>query len=333
MRNVGVSMKRVIGKRSPMIQSVSAVRTMKEDPRARAFEEMAKLFSAAANSDALKIFYAAEGGITNSTHAIKEMGLTQKRYYTHLKRLIDVGLIEKVEGAYRHTTLGKICYKMAEALSNTLSYRERLNLIDKLTKAKNISLEESEEIMRAILKDMNIVPGERLSDIIGPVKMADTWDKVVTDVIEYINKAEESIHFATQYLDSRVVEAIFMASQRGVELNFLITDKDQVSTGLKILIGSLFTNPRALRSLVQLFMSPKLKVRTVELPYTFIVVDRSLAMVEVVKPYTKKFSLAFFFHNRRLCERLIESFNVLWDRGTEIKTLFDRFLKEKAVTI
>jgi predicted transcriptional regulator len=49
------------------------------------------------------------------------MDLTQKKYYTHLKRLIDADLIERVDGAYRHTTLGKIGFKLAEAFKTAIS--------------------------------------------------------------------------------------------------------------------------------------------------------------------------------------------------------------------
>ena len=311
-----------------MLAPIQVTEVQREDSQAKAFAELEELFSAAASVDAIKIFFAAKNGIKSSTQAINELDLTQKKYYTHLKRLIDAGLVERNDGAYRHTTLGKICFKLTEALITATSQKDRLDLVDRLTKAKNITVEETEEIMRTILKDTNIVPGERISDILGPVRMADTWEKVVQDVTEYINQAEENVYFATQYLDTKVVEAIFGASNRGVKLNFLISDKNQISSGMKILISSLFTNPKALKSLFSMLTSPVLQVRTVDIPYTFIVVDRKVAMVEVTKPFTKAFSLAFFFHNEKLCERLIESFNILWDHGTEIGKLFDGFMKE-----
>jgi hypothetical protein len=52
-----------------------------------------------------------------------------------------------------------------------------------------------------------------------------------------------------------------------------------------------------------------------------VVVDRKYSMVEVAKPFTKSFSLGFFFHNEKLSERLIESFDVLWEKGSEVSIL------------
>ncbi len=309
-----------------MVPTIQITDVQRENPQDRVFAELEILFSAAANIEAIKIFFAAKDGIKSSTQAIRDLNLTQKKYYTYLKRLIDAGLVERVNGVYQHTTLGKIGFKLAEAFMNAVTQKDRLDLIDRLSKAKNITLDETEEIMRAILKDTNIIPGDRITDILGPVRMADTWEKVVEDVVEYINKAKEEIYFATQYLDSKVVEAIFKASDRGVKFNFLISDKNQMLNGMKFLVSTFFTNPKALKTIFEIISSSNLKVRTVDLPYTFIIVDKKVAMVEVTKPYTKTFSLAFFFHNERLCERLIDSFNLLWERGNEVG-MFEGLLK------
>ncbi|MEM2936221.1 MAG: hypothetical protein QW231_03495, partial [Candidatus Bathyarchaeia archaeon] len=71
----------------------------KEDSLFKSFAEMERVISALANQDAIKIFYAAGEGIRSSTEAIKKLGLTQKRYYTHLRNLTEAGLIQKGEEA------------------------------------------------------------------------------------------------------------------------------------------------------------------------------------------------------------------------------------------
>jgi DNA-binding MarR family transcriptional regulator len=321
-----MAMKKVIGKKRFAMAPTQVAEVKSEDPQTEAFTEMENVFSAAANIDAIKIFYAAKNGISNSTEAIKELDLTQKRYYTHLKRLIEAGLIEKDDGAYRYTTLGKISYKLGEAFTNAISQRDRLDLVDRLTKAKNITLEETEEIMRAILKDTNIVPGERISDLLGPVRMSDTWDKVVQDVVEYIDDAQEEVYFATQYLDMKVVESLLKAAQRNVHMKFLVGELKNVNSAVHVLLKSLLTNHKQLKFLFNFVKSPELQIRHVELPYTFVIVDGKYSMVEVAQPYTKSFSLAFFFHNEKLSERLKESFETLWENASEVSVL-ERFVK------
>jgi len=321
-------MKRVIGKGPSAMAPVSLVKNEEEDSQSTMFAEMEKIFSVGSHSDALKIFYATKEGIDSSTKAIKELNLTPKRYYTHLKALIDAGLIGREENIYKHTTLGRVCFKLMEALRSTISQRDRLDLVDRVKKAKDLSLEETEEIMRAILKDANIAPGERIADFLGPVRMADTWEKVVSDVIEYLEGASESVYFATQHFDMKVAEAVLGANERGLKMYFLTNKIEQASNKLKFAVQSLFASPRTLRSLFKVLDSPEFHVRFVNVPYSFIVIDEKIAMVEVTEPLTNAFSLAFFFFNERLCRKLVDSFFRLWEKSTETKTWFDKILKQ-----
>ncbi len=310
-----------------MLPFMQVAEVQRENPQDKAFVELKELFSAAASIDAIKIFYAAKDGIKSSTQAIRDLDLTQKKYYTHLKRLIDAGLVERADGAYRHTTLGKIGFKLSEAFTNAISQKDRLDLIDRLTKAKNITIDETEEIMRAILKDTNIVPGERITDILGPVRMADTWEKVVEDVIEYMDRAEKNVYIATQYFDMRVVEAVVRACERGIKMYFLTNEKENIIERLHVVLRSLLINPKSFKSLFSLLNSPDINIRYRDFPYTFIIIDEKVAMVEVPKPYSRTFSLGFFFHNERICKKLIESFNVLWEKGTDVKTVVSKSIK------
>jgi DNA-binding MarR family transcriptional regulator len=311
-------MKRVIGKGPSLMAPVEVVQVKEEDPQTKAFAELETLFSAAASIDAIKIFFSAKDGIKSSTQAIRELDLTQKRYYTNLKRLIDAGLVERVEGAYRHTTLGKIGFKLTETLMIAVGQKDRLDLVDRLSKAKNITVDETQEIMRAILKDTHIVPGDRITDLLGPIRMADTWDKLVRDVIEYIDNSKEEISFASQYLDMGVVESIFRAAQRNVRMKFLVGEEKNITNAIQLLLKTLLTDPETLKFLFRFVKSSELQIRRVDLPYTFIVVDGKYSMVEVTKPYTKSFSLAFFFHSEKLSQMLKESFDKLWENGNEV---------------
>jgi len=311
----------MIGRKSSMAPSAPLIRVEKEDAQAEIFKQLERIFSAGSSIDALKIFCATKDGIESSTQAIKKLGLTQKRYYTNLKRLIDVGLVEKVDGKYVHTTLGKIVYKLMEALKGALDQKDKLELVDRLLKAKSLSAEETEEIMRAILKDANIIPGERITDILGPVRMADTWEKVVQDVVEYIDKAEEEIFFASRYYDMQVMEAVLRASQRQVKMYFLADKEMKIPRIARIFLSSLLTNRDALSAFFNLLKSPRFKIKYASLPYSFIVVDREYSMVEVATPLKKTFSLAFLFHSKKLSERLLESFMLLWEKGSEVNIL------------
>ncbi len=68
------------------------------------------ILSALANRDSLEIFELASHGLDATTSVLEEHGFTRKRYYVHLKELVDLGLICKDSRKYIHTALGRKVY-------------------------------------------------------------------------------------------------------------------------------------------------------------------------------------------------------------------------------
>jgi len=204
----------------------------------------------------------------------------------------------------------KLCLQMAEILSKALSQRERLDVLTRIGRLEGIGVDQMEAIAK-VLANVNI------EGLISPVKMCDTWKGVVETVNSYLEKAEETIYFATKYFDYRTIESIIMAIQRGVKFRSLI-DKS-LSTGIKSrvkLLGSMISHPRMFKLFYDFVGSAEEISRYVDLPYTFIVIDGRYAMIEITNPLTNAFYVAFFFHNGEICKRLIENFKMLWEKGT-----------------
>jgi len=197
--------------------------------------------------------------------------------------------------------------------------------MDRINKSKSISLEETKEISRAI--SIGPIGGLAESDLISSVRVADTYEKLVSDVIEYVEKAQEKIYFATKYFDARVAEALLRSIKRGVETVFLSGDTEAVSKRISMM-RTLISNPSMIRFFFEFISSKDFKVRCVDLPYTFIVIDGKDAMIEVTKPATGAFSMAFFFSDEKLCERLIETFEGLWSKGSEMTGFIGKSLGE-----
>jgi len=317
---VGASMKRVIGRKTSMSPSARFIHVRKKEEQDSLFKHLERVFSAASSIDALKIFYTANEGIESSTRTIEKLGLTQKRYYTNLKRLIDTGLVEKVDGKYVHTTFGKITYKLIEALKGALDQKDKLDLIDRILKTKNLSMEETEEIMRALLKDVNLIPDGRITDILGPIRIVESWEKVVQEIIKYIDKAEEEVLFACRYYDMHILEACLTAAQRQVKVHYLVDKELKVSRMTQMFLSFLFTNHYEQNDFSDLLKFP-FKIKYVNLPYSFLVIDGEYSMVEVSTPLSRNFSFAFLFHNKKISERLSLCFSELWERGSNINVL------------
>lgn len=290
--------------------------------------DMAQILSTLDNEDALQIFSATKDGIRNSTYAIKDLGLTKKKYYTRLKQLQDSGLIEKIRGIYRHTIFGSACYRLGEVFSKILSNRDHF---DMLTRLKNVDAFSSAE-KRKVTEALSIDETFGLSNLLSPVLMIDDYESLVREAVGLIDRAESEVYLATQYFDMQVVEANLRGIKRGVKFSFLYKIVDSTYDRLRMMMSMAFSSPRIFKFFYEWLRSDDLSIRLVDLPYTFLIVDRKHGLVELKKPYEDAFSLAFIFESRILCSKLIETFNSLWDRGSKADSIMDSLeKKEKSI--
>jgi len=274
-----------------------------------------EILSSLANSDSLRIFLACHEGIESSTKTIEEIGLTQKRYYTWLKRLIDAGLVEKRENAYAQTMLGKFCYRLGTALSNAVERRDQLELADKLMKADTFSTKDKEEILHTISKS-DLIGIASLSDVVHEVKMVENQDDLIGDIAEFINNAKESVYIAVCGADARVLNAAASAVERGVKFSFLGSEEKQLSEDMQTL--KMILTPAMVKTMQKLISSKGLSVRLAEkLPYNFYVIDDEYGVLELQYPSYDGFCVAFEFRNELFCKELVSAFNSLYEKGNE----------------
>ena len=270
------------------------------------------ILDALAHEDAIKIFIYAKNGITNSTVAIRDMELTQKRYYTRLKLLLDAGILEKREQGYRYTFLGTILHQMSGSFKAVLEQKDRLELANKLRKSKTLSLEEKKNLMNLItptaLTEVN------LQDMLSPVRMVDNYEEMIKNSIELIEKTERNLYVASRYSDIRVIEAILRASNRGVEMRFLSAKLD-LSQRLNVL-RALFS-PNTFSLFLKMTKELSSIIKQIELPYSFIISDEKYVAIEVPHPIKEEFYLGFIFQNEVVCKKIINVFEDLWNKGNK----------------
>jgi len=271
-------------------------------------DQMEKILSSLANEDSLKIFIAAKEGIKTSTGTIKELGLTPKRYYTRLSELVAAGLVEKRDDVYQLTAMGRVCYTLGEAFQATLDQRDRLDLADRLRSAKSISLEETQEILRA-LSSKGIIGSLGIADMIQPVKMIEDYETVVSELTSRINGAQESVCLASRYIDSRVAEATLRALGRNVRFS-LLTWEESLSDKLQLLHAIM--TPKIVKGLLDLIGNKEVRIKNANVPYSFCVIDGKFAIIELPNPLTKSFYVGFSLQNEALCQRLIKTFEDLY---------------------
>jgi len=279
--------------------------------------KMREIIDALSHEDAIKIFIYAKDGITNSTMAIKKLGLTQKRYYTRLKQLLEAGLLEKREDGYWHTILGNIIYQMGKGFKTLIEQKDRLELANRLRKTKTLSLEEKKKLMTLITPTK---AGEvsSLADLINPVRMIDSYEELVKNLIDMIEEARESIYLVTKYNDIRVIEAMTRAIQRGVKIKVL-SEKNGITDRINMLRTLL--SPRIISVILKAAKELSAMIRKANISYSFIILDEKWAVIEVPHPTKDTFYIGFIFQNVDICKRLSVIFNDMWEKAGEISLL------------
>ncbi len=293
------------------------------------FSEMKVILSSVAKGDALKIFNFAKDGIFNSSRTIKELGLSQKKYYTRLKELIEAGLIEKRDGTYHHTMLGSACHQLGKVFMNVLSQRDRLDLLTRLEGVKSLSSMERKKVAHAL----SIDEFGNVANLLSPVRMIDDYEDLVRETVGLIDRAESEVYLATQYFDIRVIEAILQGIKKGVNFSFLYNIADSNYERIRMMMKMAFSSSKVFKFFYEWVNSPDLKIRFVDLPYTFIVVDMKYVLVELLKPFADDFSLAFIFEHPSLCSQLLETFSFLWNKGSKAKSVIESLTKTNKVIV
>jgi DNA-binding HxlR family transcriptional regulator len=288
--------------------------------------ELKEILAALANEDAIKIFLTARRGIEKSTKTIQELGLTQKRYYSRLKELMEAGLVEKRDNAYQHTTTGMICYTLGKSFNSALDQRDRLDLADRLRRSKSISQEETKQILQALSPKV-LVSSLEAGESINPVKMFEKDESLVSELITLIEGAEERIYLAAYDPDVRVMEALIKAVQRKIDLSLLTGESQKLSESIQILRTIL--NPSIAHVVLKLLQSQELTVKHGDIPFNFCVIDETVALIELSDPLTKGFHVGFTLESQSMCRKLVKTFNSLYQKAEEDPLV--AILKKRAV--
>ncbi|MEE8354299.1 MAG: hypothetical protein V3S09_00595 [Candidatus Bathyarchaeia archaeon] len=297
-----------------------------------AFGSMVNILDALGNQDALSIFIYVEKGMTSSKLAIQQLGLTQKRFYSRLKELIDVGLIEKIEGGYHYTTLGRVFSKIGYTLLDVLENKEQFELLEKLRASSNITSSDFNKITSVVSKGSADVSGIFnmifFSEKQEIVEAIPSYGLAVDKLVEEITGSEESIFLASRYIDSKVIDAQLKASKRGVKARVLMA-KEHLQDKVNKL--QLLLSPGLMLSIMEFFNDPELDefMRDGNIPFSFCIIDGERCFFELPSFGGNDFTIAFFVVDKVIAEKFTNMFSVLWESAEkkEVPRVFQMLKK------
>ncbi len=266
------------------------------------------IHSALSNSDSLRIFNLAAEGIDASTSVLEKYQFTKKRYYGRLKELVDLGLIAKEDGEYRHTALGNLVFEsQVKDLEQILLRKNNIAVVAQLKKQSNHSATD------------HLLPRELIADIenstgvpnLEPVKFFDNWNELSMDVAMEIEMMKKEFCVASRYVDFRTADAALRAAKKGCKVTVLHSPRNGLSTKFQ-LMGNLMAHPKALGVFKELTTHPNVTLHETIIPYSFLVIDNQIVGLEIVNPEDPySFFFGLKFRNEGLAIKLVQHFEAL----------------------
>ncbi len=238
------------------------------------------IYSALSNGDSLRIFNLAADGIDASTSVLQKYQFTKKRYYGRLKELVDLGLIVKDDGEYRHTSLGKLVFEsQVKDLEQILQRKNGAAATVEMEITSDVSIRR-EMIPRKLLTDVEISADTKSSE---PVRFFQDWNELSMDVATEIETMQKELYVASRYVDFRTADAALRAAKKGCKVRILHSPRNGLSTKSQ-LMGNLMGHPKALAVFKELTTHPNIVLCETIIPYSFLVIDGQIVGLEIVDP-------------------------------------------------
>ena len=98
-----------------------------------------------------------EEGEDLSVMSLTKLKLSRRAYYSRLRQLLDTELVERNNGRYKLTSLGKIVYDYYRKIENVLEQDYyKLKAIDAIEKAEDLGVVERVEAIDNLITDKKL---------------------------------------------------------------------------------------------------------------------------------------------------------------------------------
>jgi len=282
--------------------------------------KLVKILGTLGNKDAIKILWFAMRGFDSATDAHEKLGMSMKRYYYRLEKLMEADLITKTNNRYELTPLGMIVADSTKRSHWAIENTKHLGVIEVLKKSKTIDEGMWESVLATLFGNKSVDGKFGTS-----ARIITTYEDLVDSIVRLFETATESIHMATRYLDVRAMEAAWRSLARGVKIRSIDSTQSALSS-MKI-VQTLIRHPKYVKIVYDLWHSEKAQVRYQDAPFSFMVVDERDCCFEVVNPAFKEFFAAIELHDSKtICPRLLETFQNLW-KTSEKNDMFAEITK------
>jgi hypothetical protein len=280
------------------------------------------IFSLLGDRHSLNIIKSAYSGFrTSSFFANNPLAhyLSKKQYYVRLKRLCDVGLIEKpqsVNDVYKTTTFGSLIYNSTiRPVDRALIGYWQLKAIDVMNAQKEFPAEQKDKIINEIISNSD------LRDIVNSTHLSSfnivkDFDRLTVEILNLLENAKDEVYFATRYHQPHVSSKTFDKFNRdGVILHIIDGNPENISVENRI--NAILRTPPSrdtFKMITKMVNSSRFELlRLPNLPISFLVIDAKQVVYETVNyANPEQFTVAIAnYDDHYLAQRFIDYFKLL----------------------
>jgi hypothetical protein len=283
------------------------------------------------DKQSVEILDAASTGLQSSSNGIGNQ--TKKQYYVRLKRLVDMGLIEKYQSIYKLTSFGSIVRENhLKTMDKIIPNYWQIKSFDILKSRNDFPVEQKDKIINEYIETtglMGVVNTTHLSSF----SVVKQFDDLIVEVLKVLDNAEKEVYFATRYHNPHVSTKVFEKIGKGVTIHILDGNPEQISVESR-LAAIIRTPPnRETAELVKkIVKSSRFDLKRLpDLPQSFMVVDGIQVVYDTVNFINpEQFTIAVSkYDDAYMAQRFIEYYKLLSKDATAPKILEEMRVRSK----
>ena len=273
-----------------------------------------QVFSLLADRHSLNILKMAYFGFKGSAENYRG-NISKKQFYVRLKRLRELGFIEKRDSVYRTTTFGSLVYNgNIKTLEDVLANYWNLKAVDVLKSRQDFPLQQKEKVIEEIIQNTSlkgVVNGTHLSGF----SVIKDYNRLVLEVTKLMESAQKEVYLASRYHDPHFSKLMFQkVAHEGLMMHLLDGLPDQISVENRLnAILRVPPNRETFEMVNSIIKSGRFELRKTKLSASFMVVDGTTVCYETTDyANPEQFTLAIsHYDDPYLAQRFVAYYRTL----------------------
>jgi hypothetical protein len=241
--------------------------------------------------------------------------ISKKQFYVRLKRLRELGFLEKRDSVYRTTTFGSLVYNgNIKTLEDVLANYWNLKAVDVLKSRQDFPLQQKEKVIEEIIQNTSlkgVVNGTHLSGF----SVIKDYNRLVLEVTKLMESAQKEVYLATRYHDPHFSKLMFQkVGNEGIIMHMLDGLPNQISVENRLnAILRVPPNRETFEMVNSIVKSGRFDLRKTKLSASFMVVDGTTVCYETTDyANPEQFTLAIsHYDDPYLAQRFITYYRSL----------------------